>query len=494
VPRRSSFLHNHAAVRSDRRRGGRGLEALIALTTFTVCAALQQGLVASAFAAPASACPPPTSCARLITLKPQAAKRIIDEGKPLLKSCAFIDGNLDLRGRHDVGVGPIVLRNSCVTGAIRADSTTFRSIIDLSGTTVVGPANFYSAEFDRAAEFDTTNFEGPATFAAAAFHGAAGFFQAAFAKRLIATDASFDRGADFSNADFQGVTSFLGANFAQQSRFTDASFGSPASFYDARFGGGSDFSNVTFHSRANFDLSTAQGDLGFQEAHFIGSDMNAASFRLVLFAGTADFSNAGRIHGSPLFEDAVISSLDLDGAEPTYFGKPRRIDKLRISSSALPKISWPLADRVSNYRLLEKAARNADDLAAANEAKVLRRSLERESKGFIMRQFDWVVEWGIGGYLVRPYHPAVALLIVFLLGILVRSVVNRRGRRGFSAVLRGIVTDAGSAFHSFRRIKFDGSINRSQLEPLLYTVLILVLLANLEAISPPVRNFLEGLT
>jgi len=59
VPRRSSFLHNNAAVRSDRRRGGRGPQALIGLTTVTVCAALLQGVVASAFAAPAATCQPP---------------------------------------------------------------------------------------------------------------------------------------------------------------------------------------------------------------------------------------------------------------------------------------------------------------------------------------------------------------------------------------------------------------------------------------------------
>lgn len=463
----------------------------------TANAAVLLGLVGAPFAAAASDCPPPPSCVKrgLTPLAPLAVKRMLAAGTPLLRSCALVDGGLDLRSGSGAIGGPVVLRNSCIAGPIRADSTVFGSIVDLSGTTVMGTARFYSAEFDRAAEFAGTDFEGPATFTGAEFRGVAGFVAADFVQQLTANDASFDRGADFSNAEFEGAASFSGASFAQQSRFTDGSFDAQASFYDARFGGGCDFSYAFFSSRTDFDLSTAQGDLGFQHASFGGTYKNGATFWSVLFGGAADFSEAGNIRGTSTFDDAIISSLDLTGARAVFFGEPRRIDELHISADDVAKIGSTAsrADREATYRMLGTAARRADDLSAANEAAILRRGLERASKGMVMRQLDWAVEWGIGGYLVRPSHPAVALLIALLLGIVVRCVVNRRGRRGRAAIVSGVASDVKATLGSFRTIKLDGSLTRHQLEPLLYTVLVLVLLANLEAVSPPIRNFMEGL-
>jgi hypothetical protein len=160
---------------------------------------------------------------------------------------------------------------------------------------------------------------------------------------------------------------------------------------------------------------------------------------------------------------------------------------------------------VAPYGALGTAARHADDLAAANEAAVLRLGLERHSMPVVVRQLDWAFAWGVGGYLVRPWHPATALFVLFGIGVLIRAVARRRDRHGAKAVVAGLVDDADGAFHSFKKITPDrnpkaGDPPRSardtrllQLEVVVYTVLTLVFVVNLESVSPSIRNLVEGL-
>lgn len=392
--------------------------------------------------------------------------------------------------------GPFVLRDSVLTQGVFARSTSFRGIVDLSGTTIAKGADFDSAEFGRQAEFGETILEGATTFAAAEFHGAAVFADADFRSADFASVA-FDHGADFTGATFEGTARFDNAGLAQQSRFSSAHFLGDAGFQSVQFGGGCDFSSVVFAGAATFDLSTARGDLGFQGAKFTGGDGSRSSvtFLKALVTGTADFSGAGTIRGGPVFDDAVIASLDFAGAEAEFFGTPTRIDKLQIDPGAVARIqfSGTAAERAAKYGTLETAAGDGGDLAAANEARVLRLGLLRTSEAWPLHALDWAFAWGVGGYLVRPSHPVLALVALFLIGVAARSFADRRERAGFAGWLNGLIADGQRAFSAFKKVKPADLRGFASLECIAYTVLTVLLLVNLEGVSPRIHNLVQEL-
>jgi uncharacterized protein YjbI with pentapeptide repeats len=491
VSRRFS-LHNHAAAVPDRRLDRYLRRLLVVALAAAVC------VPGAAAAAAAPSCPPPDpqACPSGLTpLAPRTIARRAATGHAVFMRCVRVTGTLDLDPPTTVVPAAFVVRDSCIAGGVRAAFIEFRSIVDLSDTTVTGRTDFYSSQLDRAGAFDGTTFSGHARFAVADLRWAPSFYQATFADGVSFADTSFDRGADFSGAQFHRDAIFDNADLSQQSRFTLAEFFSMASFTGTRFGGGSDFSAAQFHHSVDFDLSTADGDLGFQQAHFYGRDPDVVSFNSVLYHQAADFSDAGPIAGTAIFDQAVIAKLDLGGAQPDWFGTPSRIDELRIDPTALAaiKFSGSRTTKENDLRRFESAALNADDLAAANEARVLRYGLQRSAEMPVVRQLDWAFAWGIAGYFVRPWHPALALLALFVLGVGVRCLANCKSRRTCRAFLVGLAVDGRGALRALRKIKPDGATGAFQLEVLLYTALIAVLLVNLEHVSPTIRNLVEGL-
>ena len=217
-------------------------------------------------------------------------------------------------------------------------------------------------------------------------------------------------------------------------------------FRVAQFASGADFSNAGFQAAADFESSAAQGSLGFQRAQFLGAqfpgEISGTTFAGVLFGGDADFSDVGSIGGGNVFVNAHIHSLDVSG-DQLDLGAPAHIDELSIDPGQVA------AQNEWDYGQLEAAASSAGDLAAANQARVLRLGQTRKSETPIVRALDWAFAWGIGGYLVRPWHPAFALLVLFLIGVLARSLVHRRERHGFHAILNGLGKDATAPFARF---------------------------------------------
>ena len=472
-----SCTHNHAALRSA-----------AAFAAVLVCAL---GGPAAAGADDGN-CPP---CATHV-VGAESVVRAAAAGTPVFRVCARITGPLRLAPRSGVIRSAIVLQDSCiVSGGVDARSTEFRAVLDLAGTTIYGPADFYSAQFDRVAEFAGADFESRANFTDAAFHGDATMPSAIFAGKALFDSASFDHGVNFSLVELDGEASLQNAAFESLSRFTATKFFGNVSLAGARFDGGADFSAAVFGGAANFGLTTSDGDMGFQNAQFTGRRQNGASFARSLYSGKLDFTDAGAIPGDAVFDQAVIASLDLDGASVEWFGSPQRIDELRISPGAIARIKMtddrPM--REQEYRLLEDAARKADELSAANEAHVRRLTLERASRGAVWKQLDWALEWGVAGYFVRPSHPAVALAILFFAGVVVRGYLHRKSRRSAGAIVRGVFVDAGGAYRAFRKIKAQRPTLLLQVEITLYTVLLVVLVVNLEGVSPPIRNLVEGL-
>ena len=225
----------------------------------------------------------------------------------------------------------------------------------------------------------------------------------------------------------------------------------------------------------------------------------------------ANFSDAGMIQGSDVFNDATIHSLNLGGDQIQTLGPPLHFDELTIAPRTLAQYTadvltglsykgLPSSFRTNGQRELlarlqqfETAALSAGDLAAANEARVLRLSLNRKNETPVLRALDWAFAWEVGGYLVRPWHPVLALLALFLLGVLVRSVAHRRDRSGIQGVLAGLSEDASGAFRSFRRIKPEGRASLVAIESFAYTLLTVVLLVNLEGVSSSIHQLVQGI-
>ena len=453
-----------------------------------VCAAIWPGAAFGAVLACPS--PPPPDCSTRTPIDHAQIERLVKAGAPVSLNCRRISGGLDLHPPGGVVQAPFVIRNSIVGGGLAAPSTTFGSVVDLYGTKLEGPANFFAAEFNREADFPFTRFNGGTSFAAAEFHGAADFSSACFAKRANFSTTSFGNTADFSDAYFNTNAVFDSAHFTQQVRFTNVAFLADALFRVAQFASGADFSNAGFQAAADFESSAAQGSLGFQRARFLGAqipgEISGTTFAGVLFGGDADFSDVGSIGGGNVFVNAHIHSLDVSG-DQLDLGAPAHIDELSIDPGQVA------AQNEWNYGQLEAAASSAGDLAAANQARVLRLGANRRSETPIVRALDWAFAWQIGGYLVRPWHPALALLVLFLTGVLVRSLVHRRERHGVHAVVNGLGQDADGAFRSFRRIKPDGRANLVAIESFTYTVLTVVLLVNLEGVSPGIHSLVQGI-
>jgi hypothetical protein len=191
----------------------------------------------------------------------------------------------------------------------------------------------------------------------------------------------------------------------------------------------------------------------------------------------------------------VIDSLDFAGAEAEFFGTPTRIDKLQMDPAAVARIQFngPPGKRAAKYRLLETAAGHGGDLAAANEARVRRLALQRASEPWPLRTLDWAFAWGVAGYLVRPSHPALALVALFVIGVAARSFASRRERAGFAGWLSGLRADGGRAFSAFKKVKPTGLRGFASVECIAYTALTVLLLVNLEGVSPRIHELVQEL-
>jgi pentapeptide repeat protein len=438
-------------------------------------------------------------------VKPAAIEDSARTGAVSMNGVA-VDGNLVLSAVN----GAFELRNSCIKGDLSAESIGFPGALDLTGTVIGGKARFGAATFGQVAAFVGATFDGDADFVNVEFRGAALFASAQFGGNVDFTDASFDRVADFNgaglggSAGLAGSASFVSTQFLNDARFTSANFGGAASFLDADFVHGVDLRGAHFWDKVDFSESAAGGDFDARDAQFDG-DVRVTRVR---FAAAADFTDAKFASpGVPPvtlhLEQANIQSLNLDAAAP-----PKEIiftgggvEELRMSPQAvaLVRVAPPsglgpgksCADRACLYGLIEKEARLNGDLETANEAKILRLGLERRSWPLFFRQANWAVGWEIGGYLVRPSHPGVALLALFALGVLLRTLARRIGFLQRSPP--SVTVAARRAWQAFRQFRAPDATRLFRLESALYKIVFAVLIINLEAVSPPIRNLVEKL-
>jgi len=143
--------------------------------------------------------------------------------------------------------------------------------------------------------------------------------------------------------------------------------------------------------------------------------------------------------------------------------------------------------------LIETAARSGGDIAAANQAEIQRLTLERQGEGPILAALNWTAGWEIGGYLVRPWHPLVVLVVFFGFAALVRSWKARKSRRGLKVKARGFGADLWQSLTAIWRFNpGDGGVVRFG-EQLITKVLVVAFVLSLGNAQPGVSPIVKGI-
>jgi len=456
-------------------------------------------------------------------ISPKKLKKQLKAGG-VIRSRLAVAGNLVLGPEVDA---PLVLHNSCIQGSLRANGTTFSGVVDLTNTEIEQGAAFRDADFGRTVVLTGTIFDGPARFDSSEFQGVALAPSAQFRQGAVFSDASFDALADFTGSLFSPTapSQFVSTQFDGPARFTSFFLG-PVGFQDASFSDGADFHAAQFLNLAKFNGAESAGDIDAQTATF----SHPVSFSHSGFAGTADFTDA--VFDDTLnLEEASIHMLNLDAhvLPSRIFLAGTGIDALQMNPLAVSRIQLPPGSRsqeekersttanqgsattpgrchtrICLYGLVESEARQNNDLATANEAHILRWGAERGSWPPVASQVNWALGWEVGGYLVSPLHPATAILTLFVIGILLRTVGRVLGR---SSLARSLVPKQSRKVHrpigvwqaikraseAFYQINPGSSSPLFRAESALYKVLIAVLLINIEAVSPSIRDLVEGI-
>jgi hypothetical protein len=345
----------------------------------------------------------------------------------------------------------------------------------------------------------------------------------------------FDDLATFEVAQFGGRSSFANAEFRSSADFTGAGFSAPASFSRARFFDGAEFEGSYFTAGALLDHTHFGRDSNFQRTKFFGSTTFAAAtapvvldFDGALFRGPLDFSTAEvqdaefsggektgaatEFDGRAVFDQATIDNLNLDGAviastlllpDPRGIGgisnlrmDPADVGHIRAVTSAANGSTQSTGTRSARERalaLIETAARSGGDIAAANQAEIQRLTLERQGEGPILAALNWTAGWEIGGYLVRPWHPLVALVVFFGFAALVRSWKARKSRRGLKVKARGFGADLWQSLTAIWRFNpGDGGVVRFG-EQLITKVLVVAFVLSLGNAEPGVSPIVKGI-
>jgi hypothetical protein len=458
-------------------------------------------------------------------------------GKAVVLNHADIQGTLRLPSVVDT---PLILRQSRFSAPVLGAHSSFRSIVDFSTSIFASDINFYDASFTRPflftgvtsgrnrvtfafasfagpALFARSSFDGPVSFRGAAFLGGSNFSAAGFADLARFSLASFNQSTDFSTTRFYSTTPFVNADFRSLAEFDSAFFHGHATFAFAHFSQLADFANTTFQPLSrrvacpSFERARFDGSANFSHASFIGC---GASFYNIRAAQDVDFADviaekamdftSARLLGSASFaradlrfvsfDQASIDLLDLEAASIAGLRLPAtatgsgRLGGLRLSVNDVDAIEGNDARGAVGAQeralgLIEATARSANDLQTANAAKVRRLSLERDAKAPLPKAFDWIVWWGVLGYLVQPIHPLVAIAIVFGIAVAARAA-QRRSIRQLGAAIR-------DSLSLLLRLTPPNDGWR-QVEYVVFKFLVVVFLVNVGNVWPPARELIEG--
>jgi hypothetical protein len=403
-----------------RHRGGRSARPLL-VNGF--------GLLSLAFAVAAVGLPRPASgavvpCGRgvagpaVIASATVAAK--LRMGGSVVARGVTLCGDLDLAGADVKGL--FECRGCTLSGRLLAAEAIFRSTVDLSGTRVAKLVDMQGTRFERPAVFDVgptgspTMFEGRVDYSLATFRGLAAFGQARFGRTAAFNFARFRGDAVFDLASF-ATASFRSAHFDGRASFAglDTEFVGKATFASASFARDAVFTQAEFDDHTAFDGATFATN-----AIFIGADFTSVSFDDVRAAGSLDLTGVSA--NSASFTDTVADSVSLRDATFSRSGIVFYRVFIRDLDLAVRDVAYVKGEPRVTLKLIEQSAKNRADLAVANDAYFQERVLASDRNGAVVHALDLVFYRWVAGYLVRPWHPLLALLILALVASAVRMV------------------------------------------------------------------------
>ncbi len=466
-------------------------------------------------------------------------ERALVAGRPVFVSNRVVEGSLRFPSQVRA---PVTLHGVTVTGRIYASSTAFERLADFSASKLRGGADFSGASFggpavfrglrtgrgeatrfdfaafSSSALFGGSSFGGTVTFrvahfarladfSAASFDDTADFADGVFYKRADFSAAEFHSGADFSAAEFMGEASFATVRFSNFATFIGAAFGvqtnAPVTFATARFDSGATFLDTEFNGPANFNLIESPSDVVFDGTEFDGD----VSFSTATLSGTTSFSRA-RIYSLLNFDQAALNKLDLDGLVFEAASAVVALPQPKASTAHLQELRFDPADaghiglgknvatiklREDALSLLEAAALHGGDARAANQAKLERRTMIRNhNEWFPLNVGDYVMAWGIGGYLVRPWHQVITVSVLLALLTAVR-MRKWRGTRGGMKWRRYLWKAFVRSWSAFWKLKVREGTACAQIEATVYTLLIATFLLNLANVWPTGNELLKGI-
>lgn len=315
---------------------------------------------------PASAAPRTT-----LSLSPSRALSLLTAGHPL--NGVEIGGTVDVRGK--TLPRPFECTRCRFDGGLLGQDAVFERTVNLSGSTFVGPVRMPGATFvgpvvfgfvlTRSGDTVRTTFDGIVNFSLATFQDSASFDTAQFGPFAHFEQARFRDEADFPHATF-GNAVFDNVRFSKTASFLGTIFTKSVSF-DYAAGVAADFTFATFTSTASF-FQTATDTLSFHESDFKPG-------AVLVLTGVA------------------AKSLDLRPEDVRY-----------VNSDA----------RARALQLIESTANADGDLGVANDAHYRLREMRGRTWGWLGHAADVVFYRWIAGYLVVPWRPLVALVVLAL--------------------------------------------------------------------------------
>jgi uncharacterized protein YjbI with pentapeptide repeats len=398
---------------------------------------------------------------------------------PLDGADSDFTGIVDLSGSQFLGRvklsrarfnGPFVFRAATTAKGRRAlfNLASFSESAIFSDARIRGPVSFADAAFEGPSRFDRGTFSGATNFAFTSFNGSVNFRAATFAKSVWFSGAEFGSDADFTGARLEGSARFDSAFFSQSASFVGTRFGPQldprggwrsdcangvfvwTTFCHTHFNDGANFTKAAFLG-VSFSGAAAANDLDFAAAQFLapGTGKCTSAATQPGMTGEADFSTTRFLRkvtfsGAEFdclanFDQARVEEVDLNDAHLQKLWLPQRHDPstaqqlggvrvLRLKVDDVAKVQIAPSETANVRRrelegvlqLVEDGARAAGDLKTANEARVRRLSLIRDSRPFLLKLLDWVAWWGLLGYLVRPSHQVVAIVVTLLVGVMIR--------------------------------------------------------------------------
>jgi uncharacterized protein YjbI with pentapeptide repeats len=404
---------------------------------------------------------------------------------------------------------PFVCRSCTFYGGMSATGVVFERTVDLSGTIVRGDVDFEQATFRGPALFGTppalpthnTLFGGGVDFQLARFEELVTFERATFMRGADFTLARFGADAIFAEADFKGPAIFERSLFSTAD-FRQDRFRAGADFERTRFAGRADFGQSLFERTADFREARFAGDASFRGAFFVGdgTSLYSATFEGTTSAGSLNFSFAtlaSQATFAGMTAAAAISFADATlPPEPVLVMNEMAARDLFV---AVPDVlhSVQPTDQQPVLGLLEATAQGRGDLGVANDALYAKRVLISRGYPWPKRVLDTVFYRAIAGYLVRPFRPLAALVLLAALMTLIRLFALRRPRPHVSHV-HEIRHGVGRYVHGYLdtlalvgRGKADSGGRR--LEVLAYRILLVCALVGLANSNPTLRQMIDAL-